>query len=52
LITVAEGIRESYADKIDGGIYNMQELKKDVNKFLEIVPIINSINVMEKKQKN
>jgi len=28
LITVAEGIRESYADKIDGGIYNMQELKK------------------------
>ena len=51
LITVAEGIRESYADKIDGGIYNMQELKKDVNKFLEIVPIINSINVMEKKAK-
>jgi methyl-accepting chemotaxis protein len=50
-IVLAEGIRESYASKLDTGIYNMDELRKDVNKFLEIVPIINSIRVMEDKAK-
>lgn len=49
LITIAEGIRENYAGKLNSDIYNMQELRKDVNKFLEIVPIINSIKIMEEK---
>jgi methyl-accepting chemotaxis protein len=50
-IILAEGIRESYAEKLNSGIYNMDELKKDANKFLEIVPIINAIRVMESKAK-
>ena len=50
-IILAEGIRESYAEKLNSGIYNMDELKKDANKFLEIVPIINAIRVMESKSK-
>jgi methyl-accepting chemotaxis protein len=50
-IILAEGIRESYAEKLNAGIYDMDVLKKDVNKFLEIVPIINAIRVMESKAK-
>ena len=48
-IFLAEGIRENASEKLNSGIYDLDELRKDVNKFLEIVPIINAIRIMEKK---
>ncbi|MEF3255906.1 MAG: methyl-accepting chemotaxis protein [Deferribacterales bacterium] len=49
VIIEAEGIREFMAKKLEANIYNMEEAKKDVNKFLLIVPIVSSMKIMQAK---
>ncbi|MDY6820896.1 MAG: methyl-accepting chemotaxis protein [Deferribacterota bacterium] len=49
IIVLAESVRENYAEKFNSDIYDLDELRKDVDKFLSVVPIINSIEVVRNK---
>lgn len=49
IIVVSEGVREFMAEKWGSGIYDFDEIKKDVNKFLYAVPVVSSIKIIKNK---
>lgn len=49
IITMAEGVREYTGTLFERGTYNLEELKNDVHKFIEIVPVVTAIRVAESK---
>ncbi|KAA0259193.1 DUF3365 domain-containing protein [Deferribacter autotrophicus] len=49
IIVVAEGVREFMAEKWKAGVYDFDEIKKDVNKFLYAVPVVSSIRIVREK---
>jgi len=49
IITMAEGVREYTGTLFERGTYDLEELKKDVHKFIEIVPVVTAIRVAESK---
>jgi len=49
IVVVAEGVREFMGKKLEANIYNMEEAKKDVNKFLLLVPVVSSMKIMQAK---
>ncbi|MGA1862794.1 methyl-accepting chemotaxis protein [Deferribacter thermophilus] len=51
IIVVAEGTREFMAKKWDANLYNFDEIKKDVNKFLLTVPVVSSMKIIKSKAK-
>ncbi|MDK2793227.1 MAG: methyl-accepting chemotaxis protein [Deferribacteres bacterium] len=49
IVVTAEGVREFMSEKWNAGIYDFEELKKDVNKFLYAVPVVSSIKILKNK---
>jgi len=49
VVIVAEGVREFMGKKLEANIYNFEEAKKDVNKFLLLVPVVSSMKIMQNK---
>jgi len=49
IIVTAEGIREFLAQKWNADIYDFDEIKKDVNKFLLAVPIVGTMDIIRNK---
>ncbi|UOD34425.1 DUF3365 domain-containing protein [Deferribacteraceae bacterium V6Fe1] len=49
IVVTAEGVREFMSEKWNAGIYDFDELKKDVNKFLYAVPVVSSIKILKNK---
>lgn len=47
IVVTAEGVREFMTEKWNAGIYDYDELKKDVNKFLFAVPVVSSIKILK-----
>lgn len=51
IIVAAEGVREFMGKKWNAGVYDLEELKKDLDKFLFAVPIIASMEILKRKSK-
>ena len=49
IVVTAEGVREFLAQKWNADIYDFDEIKKDVNKFLLAVPIVGTMNIIKNK---
>jgi methyl-accepting chemotaxis protein len=49
IVVTAEGVRDFMSEKWNAGIYDFEELKKDVNKFLYAVPVVSSIKILKNK---
>jgi len=49
IVVTAEGVRELMSEKWNAGVYDFDELKKDVDKFLYAVPVVSSMRVLQKK---
>jgi len=48
-VLAAEGVREYSAEVLGQGVFNMDEARKDVKKFMYTVPVISAIKVLESK---
>lgn len=49
VVIVAEGVREFMGKKLEANIYNLEDAKKDINKFLLLVPVVSSMKIMQAK---
>ncbi|MGE4497334.1 MAG: methyl-accepting chemotaxis protein, partial [Deferribacterales bacterium] len=49
IITMAEGIREYSNSLIHSGTFDMEELKQDSGKLVQIIPVVSAIRVSEAK---
>ncbi|BAI80323.1 conserved hypothetical protein [Deferribacter desulfuricans SSM1] len=49
IVVVAEGTREFMAKKWKADLYNFDEIKKNVDKFLLTVPVVSSIKIIKSK---
>ncbi|MCX8084575.1 MAG: methyl-accepting chemotaxis protein [Calditerrivibrio sp.] len=49
VVIVAEGVREFMGKKLEADIYNMEAAKKDINKFMLVVPVVSSMKIMQAK---
>lgn len=49
VVIVAEGVREFMGKKLEANIYNFEDAKKDINKFLLLVPVVSSMKIMQAK---
>lgn len=49
LVTMAEGTREFVAVQNSLGIFNVETAKKDLNKFINMVPVVSALKILEKK---
>jgi methyl-accepting chemotaxis protein len=51
IVVMAEGAREVVSKQHDLRLFDLKEAKKDIKKFLHIVPVVSSLNLLENKAK-